>query len=231
MIGESRPAMQQLTFDLGLPPRFGEADFLVSGSNEAAFQAVSGWPLWPDRVLVLLGPEGCGKSHLAAIWAARAGARFIDPASLTEAALPGLLDRPGVIEDADRLTGREPDLFHLLNLVREAGSFLLVTARRPPEAWGLATPDLLSRLRLAPAVTIGLPDEDLVRAVLVKLFADRQISVDEGLVGYLAVRLDRSIDAARRCVAAMDRAGLALNRKLTRPMAAQVLAELQLDDG
>jgi chromosomal replication initiation ATPase DnaA len=128
-----------------------------------------------------------------------------------------------VIEDADRVGACETQLFHLLNLIRDEKSHLLLTARRPPDGWGLKTPDLLSRLRLAPLVQIEAPDDDLMRAVLVKLFTDRQLVVDEAVVAYLVLRLDRSFDAARTMVDALDRAALSLNRKVTRGMAAKIL--------
>jgi chromosomal replication initiation ATPase DnaA len=215
--------MQQLILDLAPPPRFGREDYLVSSSNAAALAAIERWPDWPDRVLILTGPQGAGKSHLAAVWAAAAQARILTPQTLAPAEVPALLDRPNVLEDADQVIACETQLFHLLNLVRNEKSFLLLTARRPPGNWGLKTADLLSRLRLAPLVTIEKPDDDLLRAVLVKLFTDRQLIVDETVVAYLVLQLDRSFDAARTMVDRLDRAALSLNRKVTRAMAAKLL--------
>ncbi len=218
--------MEQLPFDLALPPRFGRDDFLVAPSNAAAVHLLDRWPDWPDRVLLLLGPEGAGKSHLAAIWAARAEARSIRAGDLAGADARALLGRPLLIEEADRLDA-EPTLFHLLNLVRDGPASVLLTARTGPSGWGLRTPDLLSRLRLAPAVTIEAPDDALVRAVLVKLFADRQLLVDESVVGTLVHHLDRSLGAARAAVDVIDRTALALNRRVTRPMTIKVLEALR----
>ncbi len=219
---------EQLPLDLALAPRFGRDDFLISSANSVAVEWVDRWPAWPDRVLLLLGPEGAGKSHLAAIWATSARARRLTAEDLAGFGPADWTGQPILVEDADRLAGAEVQLFHLLNLVRDAPSSLLVTARRAPDHWGLRTADLLSRLRLSPAVTIEAPDDELMRAVLVKLFADRQLVVDEAVVGYLVHRLDRSLGDARAVVDALDRAGLALNRRVTRPMTAKVLEGLQL---
>ena len=220
--------MSQLPLPFGHAPRYGPDDFMPSESNAAARAAVDRWPDWPDRVLLLVGPEGSGKSHLARIWAARAEAALLTREDFAHD-LDGLARRNGVIEDADRAGIPEPALFHYLNLVRERGLSLLVTARDRPGAWGLGTADLLSRLRLAPAVAIAPPDETLMRAVLVKLFADRQLAVDASLVEYLALRLDRSLDSARRTVALLDRASLDSRRRISRQFAAGLLGELRLD--
>ncbi|ACL60386.1 chromosomal replication initiator protein DnaA [Methylobacterium nodulans] len=219
---------RQLTLDLPLDPRFGPEDFLVGPSNEAAYARIESWPHWPDPVLVLTGPSGSGKSHLAAVWAAQSGARTVGIAEVTGAAVPQLAEHPAlVIEDADRRSGRdEAALFHLLNLARERGTSLVITGAGAVEGWGIATPDLRSRLRLAPTVAIAPPDEALLRAVLVKLFVDRQLVVDTSVVDALALRIDRSLGRARDVVAALDREGLARGRRITRPLALATLASL-----
>ena len=221
--------MNQLPLPFEHAPRFGAEDFLPSRSNAAALAAVAAWPAWPDHVLLLIGPEGSGKSHMARIWADRSGATLLRPADLA-GDLRRLAGRPAVIEDADREAMPEPAMFHLLNLVREVESSLLVTARRPPDTWSLGTPDLVSRLRLAPSVALAEPDEALIRAVLVKLFADRQLAVHTTLVDYLALRLDRSLAAARAAVEALDRASLDDGRRITRKLAAGLFGGPHLDD-
>ena len=218
--------MGQLALDLAFAPRYGADDFLVTPANEDAHATLARWPAWPGQVLLLAGPDGSGKSHLAAIWAATAAARQIEAADLQDQAPTDLVQTPLLIEDADRDALPEEALFHLLNRVREAGTHLLITARTPPDLWGLMIPDLLSRLRLAPLLRLKAPDEDLLRAVLVKLFIDRQLSVESSVVDYLALRLDRSLGAARRLVDALDKASLQSHRRITRPVAAETLAAL-----
>lgn len=224
--------MRQLPLDLALPPRYGRDDYLASPANAAALEAIDCWPDWPDRVLLLLGPAAAGKSHLGAIWAERAQARVVRlPAPRGLAEVEAHPSGAILIDDADRLGDEEKALFHLLNLVRETGGSLLLTAQKAPDLWGLRTADLVSRLRLAPVARVGAPDDDLLRAVLVKLFADRQLLVDEAVIGYLVLRLDRSIAAARAAVEALDATGLAMNRRITRSMAAQLLGAADEDEG
>jgi len=221
-------APRQLTLDLPVETRFGREDFLVSPRNETAFNTFESWPQWPDRVLLLLGPVGAGKSHLGAIWAQQAGATVLPASALATTDLPALVSTGAILlEDADVARGIEAEFFHLLNLVRSAPScWLVVTARSWPDAWGIKTADLLSRLRLAPAVEIGEPDDALVRAVLVKLFHDRQLEVDIAVVEYLALRIERSLAAARHIVDVLDREALRAGRSITRPMASEVLRGL-----
>jgi chromosomal replication initiation ATPase DnaA len=222
-------APRQLTLDLPVETRFGREDFLVSPSNIDAFETFERWPAWSDRVLLLLGPTGAGKSHLGAIWAERSRARVLPACALASADVSVLASGgPILLEDVETARGIEVELFHLLNLVRTAANgWLVITARGWPDGWGLRTPDLLSRLRLAPAVEISEPDDALVRAVLVKLFIDRQLVVDTTVVEYLALRIERSLEAARRVVEALDREALVAGRRITRPMAGDVLRSLE----
>ena len=218
---------RQLALDLPVEARHDVEDFLVSASNEAAFDMLERWPDWPDPVLLLVGPPGSGKSHLAAIWAARSHAWTVPRDRLRLADVPHLASSGAlVIEDCDRAAGHEDALFHLLNIARERRCFLLLAARTPPGDWGLATADILSRLRLAPTATLGEPDDALVRAVLVKMFIERQIVVDTSVIEFLALRIDRSIASARGVVEALDREGLARGRRITRPLAAEILRAL-----
>lgn len=225
----SNRSPSQLAFDLELPPHFGREDFLAAPPNENALAMIEAWPRWPDQLFFLLGPAGSGKSHLAAIWAAKADAESVAAKDIASADLRGLLARPGlVIEDADEIASAEAPLFHLINLAREGTVSLLLTARQRPELWGIATADLLSRLRLAPVVELDAPDEALLEAVLVKLFCDRQLTVDASVIEYIARHIDRSLDLARAIVAQLDREALARGRKVTRAMARDLLRRLQL---
>jgi chromosomal replication initiation ATPase DnaA len=217
---------RQLVLDWPHTPSYAREDFLEAPGNAQAMKTIIAWPDWPTRTLMLVGPSGAGKSHLATIWARQASARAVDAAALTRDILPEIAEaRALVIEDADRGGGDEAALFHLLNLARERGVDALITARAPPDAWGLKTADLLSRLRLAPIVELGAPDAELTRAVLVKLFNDRQLAVEPALIGYIALRIERSLDAARALVAALDREALARGGPVTRAMAARLLRD------
>jgi chromosomal replication initiation ATPase DnaA len=227
---------RQLPLELAGEPAFGAEDFLLSHSNEQAYAMIELWPSWPDPVLLLLGQRGSGKSHLGAIWADRAGAGIVEAGALAEHDVAGIAARgPLLVEDLETIAaaGRgdgEAALFHLLNLMRERRAALVMTAVTPPDAWGLRTADLLSRLRLAPALEIGLPDDALMRAVLVKLLTDRQLMIDTSVVEFAALRLDRSLGAAREFVDALDREALARKCRVTRKMAANVLGAMTREE-
>jgi chromosomal replication initiation ATPase DnaA len=215
---------RQLTLALDHAESFAREDFLSGPSNVAALALVESWPDWPDRAVVLVGPAGSGKSHLAAIWAAEAGARSVAAHALEQAGVPmALATGAVVIEDAAPGALDERALFHLLNLVREERAFLLLTARTPPAGWNLEIRDLSSRLKALPVASLSAPDDGLLRAILVKLFADRQLAVDEALVGYVATRIERSFAAARDTVARLDQEAMRQQRPLTRVLAAEVL--------
>jgi chromosomal replication initiation ATPase DnaA len=203
----------------------------VSPSNERAYAQIERWPDWPDTVLRLEGPPGSGKSHLASIWATDARGWTVDAREVKAERVPHLVSAGAlVIEDADRGPIEEAALFHLLNLARERKASLVVTGSGPPDRWGLRTPDLLSRLRLAPAVTLDPPDDALLKAVLVKLFVDRQLVVDTTVVDTLALRIERSLARAAEAVAALDREALSRGRRITRAMANDLVARMAPDD-
>jgi chromosomal replication initiation ATPase DnaA len=226
MPGSSVP--HQLALALAHGESFAREDFLAGPSNAAPLAWIERWPDWPDRVLALVGPAGSGKSHLAAIWAERTGARLLSSRALDDPSLPGALATGAlVLEDVRAGAFEEAALFHLLNLVREEQGYLLLTSRAAPVAWPVRIPDLASRLRALPLAELGSPDDALLRAVLVKLFADRQLAVDENLVGYLAARIERSVPAARAAVAALDQASLRLQRPVNRALAAATLRGLE----
>jgi chromosomal replication initiation ATPase DnaA len=215
---------RQLPLELPLEPRFGAEDFLVSLSNEDAYQLIEGWRDWPGRMLLLTGPSASGKTHLAHIWASESRASMLSARSLAQADIPALAAVGSVVvEDLD--TGRidEAALFHLVNLLHERGGFLLATSRTAPAQMRISTADLESRLRRMPMVTIAAPDDALLRALFVKLFVDRQLVVDTALVDYLALRVERSFAAVRATVAKLDREALALGKRLTRTAAAKIL--------
>jgi chromosomal replication initiation ATPase DnaA len=219
---------RQLPLDLPHAPSFAREDFLAAPANAAALRAIEAWPDWAGRMLLLVGPAGSGKSHLGAIWARAAEALPIEAATLSEAE-PAELARARaiLIENAERIGAGEANLFHLINLARESGAYLLMTALGAPDNWGLQKADLRSRLRLAPIVALGEPDAELARAVLFKLFSDRQLAVDPAVIAYIGLRIDRSLGAARAIVEALDREALARGKAVTRSMAASVFKDLE----
>lgn len=215
---------RQLTLDLDHAESYARDDFLGGPSNAAALTLIDSWPDWPSRTVALVGPEGSGKSHLAAIWALQAGARSVAARTLGDTDVPAALATGAlVIEDAAPSEFDEIAMFHLLNLAREEAAFVLLTTRTPPVTWMVRTPDLHSRLKAVPVVALSPPDDALLRAVLVKLFADRQLAVDEQLVGYVATHIGRSFAEARAAVATLDREAMVRQRPLTRTLAADVL--------
>jgi chromosomal replication initiation ATPase DnaA len=217
-------APRQLALALAHDESFAREDFLAGGSNADALKLIERWPDWPDRVLALVGPEGAGKSHLAAIWAEVSGARRLSARALGETDLLHALATGALVVEDVGSDLNERALFHLINLVREEEAYLLITAHAPPGRWSVALPDLASRLRAIPAVTLTAPDDALLRAVLLKLFADRQLGVDESLISYLVTRIERSFAAARAAVETLDHEALRLKRPVTRALAAEVLA-------
>jgi chromosomal replication initiation ATPase DnaA len=226
-----REPPRQLAFDLPLDPRFGAEDFLVSPSNEQAYGMIESWPEWPDTILLLVGPRGSGKSHLASIWATNAHAWTVDAIAISHDKVPHLVSNGALaIEDMDRGERDEAALFHLLNLAREKKASLLITCETPPDRWSLKTPDLLSRLRLAPSVALDAPDDALLKAVLVKLFVDRQLVVDTSVVDYIALRIERSLAKASEIVALLDREALSRGRRVSRAIAAEILGAAQETD-
>jgi chromosomal replication initiation ATPase DnaA len=217
-------AHRQLPLALPHEPSFAREDFLAGPSNAAALALIDSWPRWPAPLMLLTGPPGAGKSHLAAIFAATSGARQIGGAELADVDPQTVVQPPAlVLDDADRPGASEAAFFHLLNLAAARGVAMLMTAKAPPDLWGVATPDLLSRLRLAPIVELAPPEPALIEAVLIKLFSDRQIDVEPSLAAFIARRLDRSLEAARTLVDALDAEALAQGRKVTRNMAAALL--------
>lgn len=221
------PAPEQLV--LALPGRQaqGAEDFLVSHSNTAAVELIDGWPNWPSPSQLVVGPQGVGKSHLANVWRLASEAPIVAAAALTEAAVPVFEAHARlVVEDIDRGIGDEKILFHLLNLAREKAGSLLMTSRiLPGEIGHIHLPDLRSRLRATSPVSIEPPDEALLRSVLVKLFSDRQLLVEPHVVSYLALHMERSMEAATRLVAGCDRLSLAKQGKVTRAVAAEALSQ------
>lgn len=211
----------------------GVEDFLVAPGNADALAWLDRWPDWPGHALALHGPAGCGKSHLAHVWLARCGGVLIAASDLHDAMVEERAGHATVIEDIDRGVD-ETALFHLFNLAREEGGWLLLTGREAPARWPILLPDLSSRLAAITAVPLGRPDDALIGAVLTKLFDDRQLRVPEDVIAWLVARMERSFAAIGQVVEALDSLSLAERRNITVPLARRVLDGMeqnQLDLG
>lgn len=222
-----KPA-RQIPLDLPHRPAFGRDDFLITSCNAEAVAWLDRWPDWPAPALIVHGPVASGKSHLAAVWAKMVGAKPLSPlqfghkdAGITEVTQPLVIDRADlVIGDREAETA----LFHLYNMAKEGGQTLLLTSCAPAQSLDFTLPDLASRLRAAPAVAILPPDEELLAALLVKLFADRQVQVSADIIQYAVLRMERSFAAARALVDTADRIALAERRGITLSVIRQALA-------
>ncbi len=220
----------QLTLDLALPPpTYAREDFVVAEGNRQALAWIDRWPDWPAPALSLNGPTGCGKTHLGRIWAARSSAIVMTGADLDGLSVADLTslaaESPAiVIEGAERAPER--GLFHLYNLMRERGGFLLLISAEPPARWSIVLPDLASRLRAAPAVALAPPDDELLGSIILKQLSDRQLHAGPGVVQYLVSHMERSAETARRAVAALDLRALTERREIDRRLAADVLADI-----
>ncbi len=216
---------RQLALVLDHAESYAREDFFSGPCNEGALRLIDSWPDWPANAIALVGPEGSGKTHMAMIWASAAGARVISGHALATAEIPTALATGALVVEDAASAADERALFHLINLAREENAYLLFTARTAPATWPVAIPDLVSRLRAVPLATLAAPDDATLRAVMVKLAADRQLSLDEAVVEYLSTHIERSFAAARAAVIALDNEALRLRRPATRALAAEIFRE------
>ncbi len=222
--------IRQLKLDLPFRPALGRGDFYVSQTNALATAQIDGWRNWPGRKLVLTGPKGSGKTHLSHVWSSESGATILQAKNLPEADIPALAEANVCVEDVPDIAGdilAEEALFHLHNLVLAQGHSLLMTAVTTPAQWGLSLPDLASRVMGTQAARLTHPDDDLLAAVLAKLFADRQIVPAPDAIPYLVRHMPRSFDMAGRLVDAIDDAALGTPKGASRMLARRILAELE----
>lgn len=215
---------RQLALALDHDESYARDDFLPGPGNAAALTLIESWPDWPANAVALIGPEGSGKSHLASIWANASGARTMSGRALGESDLLASL-ATGALVVEETVAADERSLFHLINLAREEESFLLFTARTAPTSWSIAIPDLASRLRALPVVTLQAPDDAMLRGVIIKLSADRQLSLDDSVVRYLLSHVERSFAAARAAVIALDNEALRQGRPASRALAAELFRD------
>ncbi len=215
---------RQLALALDHDESYARDDFLPGPGNAAALTLIESWPDWPANAVALIGPEGSGKSHLASIWANASGARTMSGRALGESDLLASL-ATGALVVEETVAADERSLFHLINLAREEESFLLFTARTAPTSWSIAIPDLASRLRALPVVTLQAPDDAMLRGVIIKLAADRQLALDDSVVRYLLSHVERSFAAARAAVIALDNEALRQGRPASRALAAELFRD------
>ena len=222
MAGSAHP--RQLAFALQHNDSLTRDNFLAGEPNAAAVALIDAWPDWPSRTMLLVGPQGSGKSHLATIWAELSGARRSAAHVLTTSNVPAALATGALVVEDLRAGGfDEQALFHLLNLAREEQAFVLITAREAPSTLEIELRDLRSRFRALPAISLLQPDDRLLRALIVKFCTDRQLLIDETVVSYLLTRVDRSYVAVRQAVELLDSEALRLGRPVTRALAAELL--------
>ena len=216
---------QQLSFDLPAKTALGREDFFVSPANALAVAMISATS-WPGNKLVLSGPAGAGKTHLAHVWAGETGGRIIQARDVRYDDVPELARRPIAVEDVP-MVAHDPDqqktLFHLHNLVLAEGHALLMTGRLAPKLWELPLPDLQSRIEGAHHVALDPPDDALLGAVLAKLFIDRQLNPGPDVIAYLVKHMDRRFETAAEVVERLDELALAEKREITRALAIRVL--------
>lgn len=217
---------QQLVFDLPHLDAFEAEDFLVSRCNQPAVDMIDRWPDWPAHAVIICGAAGSGKSHLVSVWRERSGADAVAMADVTAATVTRFQEA-GHLAIEDVAAGGDPEperlVFHLLNAARESKSQILITMRQPPGELDIALPDLRSRLRALPIAEIKPIDDALLSGLLVKLFSDRQLAIDPGVIKYLMRHMERSAEAARLVVERIDHLALATHRKVTRALAADAL--------
>lgn len=225
----NKPSQIPLSFEI--TPSKGRDDLIVSQSVQGAITMIDQWPNWPSHLVVLAGPTGSGKSHIAHIWQQKSDAKLVALHNNTDDLVDLVKTTPVLIENIDQLLASsqadETQLFHLLNAAKEAGSFVLMTARSWPASWQVGLPDLASRIKAATIVEISEPDENLLTQVIFKLFADRQVEIDEKTVNYLVMRMERSLAVASNIVEAMDELALSKKTPVSRSIAAEVLAKFE----
>ena len=219
-------SQQQEPFEFFSQPSMLAEDFLVTEANSAAYAMVTGG-IWQDGRLILCGPASSGKSHLADIWARRTGAPLHSIDEVLSSPVERFLGNAGLaIDDAHRVVPgikRETALLHILNSALEGGKNVLLAAAEPPARWPVKLPDLRSRLLAASLASIGMPDDVLLKGLVIKLFADRRVAVPPAVVDYVLPRMERSFAEAARIVSEIDRRALAEGRNINRRLAADVL--------
>ena len=217
---------RQLALDLAHRPAFGVEDFFLSQSNELAVKLIDDWPNWAQYAQLLIGPQASGKTHLVNVWLLHSQAHVIEAADLHKTDLQQIpLDKAICIENLHCGLASEDALFHLLNKVNESGGQLLLTSRVGIGELAFQLKDLRSRLQALPSISINTPDENLLKAVMIKQFSDRQIEIEPQLVEYLFKRMERSLQAVTKIVDELDRGSLGTGRAITKVLAREILLD------
>ena len=222
----------QFILDLPAYPALGRNDFWVTPCNAEAMTWVERWPDWPTTGFILLGPHSSGKSHLSAVWCRRSSATVLDFQQMTDISSAGLPDaiKAVAIDDAHTVAGvsaHERALFHIINILSERGGHLFLTTLEPPARWPVMLPDLASRLALFPTQRLHAPDDDLLVALLVKQFADRQLHIKAEVISFLLPRMERSFAAVSALVENLDAVALSEGRAVTVPLARRILDQME----
>ncbi len=219
---------EQLLLDLAGAPSLTRDDLIVSPANLDAASLVDRWPAWSAPFAVLVGPQGCGKTHLAEIWRKHSHAHRVNPGKLTDDDLDAAQHGEQLLIDG--LTPENLDetrLFHLMNAVRNAKSHMLLTAESPMEHWPIDTADLMSRIKSATTIHIAAPDDTLLTGVITKLFSDRQIEVQPAVIEYIVQRTERSLGVANQLVDQLDKMALINKSGVTKPLVKKLLDSIR----
>ena len=223
----------QLPLDLSVPVVHLREDLIESKANEMAISMIDSWPEWPARVSVLAGPVGAGKTHIANVWADKSEAvtcKSVDLSKNLDEFVKHAADKGNfLIEDAGSGVIDETAMFHFLNAIKQGEGYCLMTSRSWPIEWNVSLPDLASRLKAVQVFELSEPDDELLRHVMVKLFADRQLTVDEKIIDYCVLRMERSLESAGRLVDAIDAEAMARKSAISRSTAAQALERLGMN--
>ncbi len=204
---------------------------MVSKANKEAYLWVMRWPNWPSRCLAIYGDNGCGKTHLSYIWQKKTKANRLQGVDFNKAPLSTLLDAsPFFILDEAHLINQGEKLFHLYNHLTLSKGGILFLSKTPPAHWVAGLPDLRSRLNTIPAIKIHPPDDALLSDVIQKLFSDLQVKVDESVINFLLIHMERSFDSARLWVNLLNTRALTQKRNITIPLAREILSEQASDE-
>ncbi len=219
---------QQLVLPFTPRTCHGGADFLVADCNREAVAWLDLWPDWHEPGLIVHGPAASGKSHLVQLFLDHTGGTRVTADSVVTDIAELTFDFPAVaVDDADELirSGIEQPLLHLFNGVKEAGGRLLLTGTASPGRWPFRLADLASRLRALPAACIHSPDEALLTALIVKLFHDRQVIIEDAVPSYMLARIPRTFNAVRSAVERIDAVSFAERRRVGVALVREALAE------